>query len=76
MEKGSNRQLYDWDRWLALPSFELRRGEHYSCSQSAICQQIRNAAAKRDLRVSIEDHEHAVYVLVHHHMPETCAEKI
>ncbi len=48
-------KLYDWPTWLGALPITLMRGEHYRCSQAAICQQIRDAASDSGIRVSIED---------------------
>lgn len=55
---------YKWDDWFALRKFILRRGEQYSCSQSSMAQQIRNAASNRNLRVKITDQEHQLVIEV------------
>lgn len=55
---------YDWERWFRLRRFQLRRGEDYDCSQSAMSQQVRNAASQRSLRVSIVEGTDRITVLV------------
>jgi hypothetical protein len=46
---------YIWDDWFALKRFTLTKGLHYMCSQSSICQQIRDAASDRKISVSISE---------------------
>lgn len=46
---------YPWDQWLARRRRRLQRGADYACSQSAMAQQIRNAAVRLGLRVSLVD---------------------
>lgn len=49
------KRLYDWDRWFGRPRIVLKYGVHYNGTQSSFGQQIRNAARKRGVSVSIED---------------------
>jgi hypothetical protein len=49
------RKLYDWDDWFSRPRFILRKGRDYDCAQSSMAQQIRNAAAARNLLVNVRD---------------------
>lgn len=46
---------YAWDKLFSNKIFTLYRGKDYDCSQSSICQQIRNAAAQRGVSVGISD---------------------
>ncbi len=46
---------YRWDDWLGRPQTVLVRGVHYRCSQSSMCQSIRNNASQRGLRVRLTD---------------------
>lgn len=55
-------KIYDWDKWFARRRFRLLRGTHYFCSQSTMSQQIRNAATKRGLQVSITEGKGPMYV--------------
>lgn len=48
-----NNSRYPWDLWLSLGSFTPIRGIHYSCSNTAMAQQVRMAALLRGLKVSI-----------------------
>lgn len=67
------KRLYPFNVWfnaLTDPDgrarFELRRGEHYDCSQSSFAQQLRQEASRRGVRVSLTDLEDRfVVVLVH-----------
>lgn len=47
--------IYPWDDWFEAEQFDLTRGIHYKCPQGVMQQQIRNAASKRGLRVSIDE---------------------
>jgi hypothetical protein len=49
------RKLYPWDKWLGKPRTRLRKGVDYSCPQSSICQQIRNAATRLGVRVTVDE---------------------
>lgn len=56
------RKAYDWDQWFGRPAdedgkvrFVLVKGEHYRCSQSSMCQQVRTAAKDRGLLVNVQD---------------------
>ena len=67
------QRLYDWDKLIVAGArFKLRRGHEYDCSQSAIVQQIRNAAAGRDKRAKIKDTGRAVVVEIEEQKAEPC----
>lgn len=55
---------YDWDSWLGRRRFTLRRGRDYSCSASAMAQQVRNAASLRRRGVTIIEQEGGMTVHV------------
>ena len=55
---------YPWDKWLKQPHTVLLRGIHYRCSQSTMCQIIRNNASARGLRVSLLDTETEITINV------------
>ena len=45
---------YPWDEWLAHKrTFRLRKGKDFQCASYVMGVQVRTAAAKRDLKVSI-----------------------
>lgn len=55
-------KIYPFDDWLTRPPdpdgrtrLVLVAGQHYDCSQSCMCQQLRNAAAKRHMRLCLSD---------------------
>lgn len=48
-------QKYPWETWFGRSRTVLLRGVHYKCSQSAMCQLIRNNASKRGMRVRLTD---------------------
>src|SRR5271170_1492927 len=58
------RRKYQWEEWFGRPRTVLLRGVHYHCSQSAMCQMIRNAASARYLRVRLEDTETEIIIEV------------
>lgn len=64
-KKGRSPKPYQWDNWFPRRRFTLRRGTDYSCTQSSMSQQVRNAAAARGLRVSVVDGEDELTVVVH-----------
>jgi hypothetical protein len=47
--------IYPWDSWFARESFRLVRGRDYDCPVSSIIQQVRNAASRRGLGVSVSE---------------------
>jgi hypothetical protein len=46
---------YDWDDWFNRSFTVLIRGRDYRCSQSSMVQQVRNAALKMGVMVSVID---------------------
>lgn len=46
---------YDWDYWLSQPITVLVRGVDYDVPQASMVQQARNAAHKRQVRLSVAD---------------------
>jgi hypothetical protein len=59
-----NNAKYDWISWFARPRFTLRRGVHYHCSQTSMAGQVRNAATRLGVSVSIIDEGSALTVVV------------
>ncbi len=55
---------YDWDAWFKRGTFLLIKGREYTCSQSAIAQQVRVAASKRGLSVTLQDVDSGMAVKV------------
>jgi len=49
--KGS--YIYPWDKWLAKPKITLRRGEDFDCQPHSMAIQIRGAASRRNIEVSV-----------------------
>jgi len=56
------RKTYLWDEWFGADPgadrrvrFTLVAGEHYDCSQSSMCQQVRTAAKDRRFHASVAD---------------------
>ena len=55
---------YSWERLFRQSWFRLRRGVDYDCPQSAMAQQIRNAASSREKRVRLVDKDDHFIVFV------------
>jgi len=60
------KRLYDWSSLFTRARFTLVRGRDYTCSQSSIVQQVRNAATQQEppARVKIRDEGTRVVVEV------------
>lgn len=56
--------LYDWDSWMGKKKFFLRRGKDYRCGTGAMTQQIRTAAWKRGLKVTLVEDGSGIHVIV------------
>ena len=54
---NANDVRHPWNRWFRRRRFQLVRGEDYRCQPHAMSVQVRNAAAKRNLRVSVQIEE-------------------
>jgi hypothetical protein len=83
------RQQYPWNEWLiggptgspgiAMTDEDGRRrivlvrGEHYECSQSSMCQQIRSAARNLGLKVNVQDLDDRIMVVIRAADPERAA---
>ena len=57
-------EKYEWDQWFRHHKFILTRGIHYHCSSSSFAQQLRNAAVKRGLSISLVERESSFVVTV------------
>lgn len=53
MKTKKTRIRYPWDLWFSSGHFTLREGVDYHCLTFTMNTQVRNAAVKRSLRVSI-----------------------
>lgn len=51
----SRRRKYAWEDWFSRPETIIVAGVHYHCSQSTMCQTVRNNASRRGLRVKLTD---------------------
>ena len=58
------RKIYDWNKWFSRRRFCLRRGKDYTCQQATMGQQIRNAAVRMGVRVSLVESKDQFTVLV------------
>lgn len=65
------RSRYHWDHLFCNKVFTLHKYKDYDCSQSSICQQVRNAASQRGLSIEIFDSGAHVEVYVMSIDPET-----
>lgn len=51
--KVGKRRRHPWDKWFGYRQFVLKKGRQYTCQSYTMAQQVRNAAAERDMKVSI-----------------------
>jgi len=51
---------YPWDKWFAKNSFRVTRGKHYHCQPHSMAVQVRTAAGKRSLSVSVSISEDTI----------------
>lgn len=58
------RKKYNWDELFKRGRSLLEAGIDYHCSQSNICQQIRNEASKRKVSVRLSDLGNQVVIAV------------
>lgn len=65
------RQKYKWELWFVRDKTVIRRGVDYDCSQSSMCQSIRNAATKHGVRVHLKDDGDAITIEVRGETPHT-----
>jgi len=49
-----NPVRHPWDKWFKSEGFTLLRGKQYQCMPHSMAQQIRNAAHRKQHRVSIK----------------------
>jgi len=47
---------YPWDKWLGYKQLTLVKGRHFDCRPYSMGVQVRTAAAKRGIKVSIKIH--------------------
>jgi hypothetical protein len=55
---------YHWDERLKEDTFILVRGVDYTVGDYSICQQLRNSASARGLKISIEECANGIMVTV------------
>jgi hypothetical protein len=61
-------KLYDWETWLGggePKSVVLRRGVDYVAPQSTMVQQVRNAASRLGIKVSVKDRGDSLLIQTH-----------
>ena len=49
------KRKYRWEEWFDQPRTLLVRDSDYTCSQSSMCQAIRNSASQHGVRVHLID---------------------
>ena len=49
----AKQKRHPWDKWFGYRQFALKKGRQYTCQSHTMAQQVRNAAAERDMKVSI-----------------------
>lgn len=64
MMNTSTQIRYPWDQWFNCPQLRLVRGKDFNGMPHAMAVQMRNAAAKRGLRVSVKIEEDTLIVTV------------
>ena len=65
MKKKRKLLRYPWDKWFKRNKTVLVRGEDYECQPHSMGVQVRDAAAKRGLRVSVEIDEGTITATVY-----------
>ena len=60
------RRKYPWEEWFDQPRTVLLRGVHYRCSQSTMCQTIRNNASSRGVHIKLTDTDTEIIIEVKH----------
>ncbi len=59
----SKKQIrYPWDKWFAKRKFTITRGKEFTCMPHSMSVQVRTAAAKRGISVSVEIDEDVLSV--------------
>ncbi len=60
---------YPWAKWFKGTKKLLKRGRDFDCLPHVMAQQIRNTAAKRNLKVSIKIEENQLRISIIHPIP-------
>ena len=50
---ASPTPMYPWDNWLSKNKLKLKQGKHFYCAPYIFAQQVRNAAIKHEVAVSV-----------------------
>ena len=53
---------HPFDKWFKRKNFKLVRGKHFKCMTHCMNVQLRNAAAKRNIRLSIDVEGNTLHV--------------
>ena len=51
---AKNNSKYHWERWFSKSRFDLEYGRHFECDPASMIQQVRNAASRYGVSVSIK----------------------
>lgn len=65
MKKKKKLPRYPWDKWFKKNKLVLVRGKHYECQPHSMGVQVRDAATKRDLEVSVEIDEGTITATIY-----------
>ena len=65
MKKKRKLPRYPWDKWLKEDKLVLHRGTHYRCQPHSMAVQVRDAATKRGLDVSVEIDEGTITAYIY-----------
>lgn len=65
MKKKRKLPRYPWDKWFKKDKIVLVRGTHYHCQPHSMGVQVRDAAKKRDLDVSVSISEGTITAIVY-----------
>jgi hypothetical protein len=68
--KRGPKGLYPWDTWFKRNSITLLRGTHYNCPTVSMGQQIRSAAYKRKVGVTIKGNSDDSITITMHTLKE------
>ena len=61
--------IYPWDVWFSRSKLRLKKGRHFDCATYAMAQQIRNAAGRRGIGVSVSVYDNYVDAVINNPTP-------
>lgn len=50
-----SNQKYAWEEWLSKPSITLRSGKHFEIPIGSFLQQLRNAASRLEIKITVKE---------------------